>query len=31
MDITPSNDKGVSRELRNGQIDLRLAEIEEVH
>jgi len=31
MDTTPNNDKGVDRELRNGQINLRLAEIEEAH
>lgn len=31
MDSSPNNEKGVDRELRNAQIDLRLAEIEEAH
>ncbi|KAH0368126.1 hypothetical protein KCU65_g4128, partial [Aureobasidium melanogenum] len=31
MDTAPSNDKGVDHELRGGQLDLRLAEIEEAY
>ncbi|KAI4730097.1 hypothetical protein E4T49_02036 [Aureobasidium sp. EXF-10728] len=31
MDTSPTNDKGVDHELRGGQLDLRLAEIEEAY
>jgi platelet-activating factor acetylhydrolase len=30
-DTSPNNDKGVDQELRGGQLDLRLAEIEEAY
>lgn len=31
MDTSPNNEKGVDRELRNAQIELRLAELEEAY